>query len=111
MRAEQELAADGLWPRDPADAQRPGEGRASSLYWGAAGVGWALDELAAESYIARGIVDRGLLEVLAARPVDDPDDPDFGDEGLWFGVTGVLAVAERRPPGPARRQPPAPLGG
>jgi len=111
MRAEQELAADGLWPRDPADAQRPGEGRASSLYWGAAGVAWALDELAAESYVARGIVDPGLLEVLAARLVDDPDDPDFGDEGLWFGVAGVLAVAERRRPDPSRRDRLADLAG
>jgi len=46
-RAKHELdAVDGLWPRDPADALRPGEGRACSLYWGAAGVSWALEELA-----------------------------------------------------------------
>jgi Lanthionine synthetase C-like protein len=103
-RAEQELdAADGLWPRDPADVQRPGEGRASSLYWGAAGVAWALDELAAESYAARQLVDRELVEALAVRLLDDPDDPDFGEDGVWFGVAGALAVAECRRPDASRR--------
>jgi hypothetical protein len=103
-RAEQELdAADGLWPRDPADAQRLGEGRASSIYWGAAGVAWALGELATEGYFAPGIVDRGLVEALAARLLDDPDDPDFGENGVWFGVAGALAVAERRWPEASRR--------
>jgi hypothetical protein len=102
-RAEQELAADGLWPRDAVDAQTPGEARASSLYWGAAGVAWALAELAAEGYVAREIVDRELVEALAARLLDDPDDPDFGEEGVWFGVTGVLAAAEHRWPDASRR--------
>jgi Lanthionine synthetase C-like protein len=103
-RAEQELdAADGRWPRDPADAQRPGEGRASSLYWGAAGVYWALDELAAAGYVAPGLVGRELVEALEARLREDPDDPDFGYEGVWFGVAGVLAVAERKWPDASRR--------
>jgi hypothetical protein len=103
-RAEQDLdAADGLWPRDAADAQRPGEGRASSLYWGAAGVAWALDELAAGGYVARKIVDRELVEALAARLLDDPDDPDFGEVGVWFGAAGALAVAECRWPDASRR--------
>jgi len=103
-RAEQELdATEGLWPRDPADAQRPGEGRASSLYWGAAGVAWALDELAADSYVQRKIVDRDLVEALAVRLLDDPDDPDFGEDGVWFGVAGALAVAECRWPDASRR--------
>ncbi|MFY9579370.1 MAG: LanC-like protein, partial [Gaiellaceae bacterium] len=103
-RAEHELdVAEGLWPRDSADEQRPAEGRASSLYWGAAGVAWALDELAAEGYIAREIVDRELVEALAVRLLDDPNDPDFGEDGVWFGVAGVLAVAECRWPDAARR--------
>jgi Lanthionine synthetase C-like protein len=104
-RTERELdAAEGLWPRDPADAQSPGEGRASSLYWGAAGVAWALGELAAEGYLAPGVVDRGLVEALEARLLGDPDDPDFGEDGVWFGVAGVLAVAERLWPDASRRE-------
>ncbi len=103
-RAEHELdAVDGLWPRDPADALRPGEGRASSLYWGAAGVSWALEELADDGYIPPGIVNRELVEALEARLVADPDDPDFGNDGVWFGVPGVLAVAERSWPDASRR--------
>lgn len=103
-RAEQDLdALDGLWSRDPADAQRPDEGRASCLYWGAAGVAWALDELAAEGYVAPRVVGRDLVERLEARLLADLDDPDFGEEGVWFGVPGVLAVAERLSPDSSRR--------
>src|SRR4051794_5269719 len=103
MRPDQGRRAHGLRPGVPADVQRPGESRATSLYWGAAGIAWALDELAAESYVAREIVDRELVEAMAARLLDDPDDPDFGEEGVWFGVTGVLAAAEHRWPDASRR--------
>jgi hypothetical protein len=103
-RAEQELdPAIGLWPRHPTDAMRPGEGPAGSLYWGAAGVAWALDELAAGAYVAQGVVDRELVEALEARLSGNPEDPDFGEEGVWFGVAGVLAVAEHRWPDASRR--------
>jgi hypothetical protein len=103
-RAHQELdAATGLWPRDAVDAQRPGEARASSLYWGAAGIAWAVAELAADGYVERELVDRELAEALANRLVEDADDPDFGEEGVWFGVAGVLAVAEHRWPDASRR--------
>jgi hypothetical protein len=96
-RAEHELdASTGLWPRDPADAMRPGEGRAASLYWGAAGIAWALAELG-------NIVDRDAVDGWAARLLDDPDDPDFGEAGLWFGAAGALAVAESLCPDASRR--------
>jgi Lanthionine synthetase C-like protein len=102
-RARQELdAADGRWARDTEDAQSVDEGPATTLYWGAAGIAWALGELADEGYVAPGIVDRKLVENLASR-LDDPDDPDFGEEGVWFGLAGVLAVAERRWPDASRR--------
>ena len=97
LRAERELdRTSGLWPRDPADAIRPGEGRAASLYWGAAGVAWSLAELGAN-------VDRRLVEALQDRLADDLDDPDYGEEGVSFGLAGVLAVAEHLWPAPARR--------
>ena len=97
LRAERELdRTSGLWPRDPADAIRPGEGRAASLYWGAAGVAWSLAELGAN-------VDRRLVEALQDRLADDLDDPDYGEEGASFGLAGVLAVAEHLWPAPARR--------
>ena len=104
VRAERELdAADGRWPLDPADAEHEGEGPGSGVFYGAAGVAWALDELAAEGYVAPGLIDRELVEALEARLLADPDDPDLGVEGVWTGVAGVLAVAEHRWPDPARR--------
>jgi Lanthionine synthetase C-like protein len=103
-RAERELdRATGLWARDPSDVQNAGEGRASCLYWGAAGIAWALDELEAEGHIAGGFVDDEVLDAYAERLAADPDDPDFGFPGVWFGLGGVLAVAEHRRPDVARR--------
>jgi Lanthionine synthetase C-like protein len=103
-RAERELdRATGLWPRDPSDIETVGEGRAASLYWGAAGIAWALDELAAEGHIAGGVVDDEALDAYAARLAADPDDPDFGFPGVWFGLGGVLGVAEHRRPDVVRR--------
>jgi hypothetical protein len=103
-RAERELdTADGRWPLDPADAVREGEGPGSGVYDGAAGVAWALDELAAEGYAPPGLIDRGLVEALEARLLADPEDPDLGVEGVWTGVAGVLAVAEHGWPEPSRR--------
>ena len=103
-RAQQEQnAEDGLWPRDTADEMRPGEGRAGSLYWGAAGIAWALGELAGEGYVDPGVIRRDLVEPLEARLLDNPDDPDFEVDGVWFGVPGVLAVAEHYWPDAARR--------
>ncbi len=103
-RAERELdSADGRWPLDPADAEREGEGPGSGVYYGAAGIAWALEELAAEGYVAPGLIDRELVEALEARLLADPDDPDLGVEGVWTGLPGVLAVAEHRWPDPSRR--------
>ena len=100
-RAERELDADGYWPLDPVDAGE-GAGPSSELYWGAPGVAWALGELTAEGYVAPGVVDRELVEALEDGFLDDPNDPDVVD-GVWWGVAGALAVAERRWPDASRR--------
>jgi hypothetical protein len=97
-RAQRELdVADGRWPLDEADADPDDEHPASCLYHGAAGVAWALGEL------GPGLADRELLEALATRILAEPDDPDWAARGVWLGVSGVLAVAERHWPDPARR--------
>jgi hypothetical protein len=102
-RAEQELdAADGRWPLDLADVEKEGEGAASCLYHGAAGIAWALGELADEG-LAPGIVERELVEALDERILADPDAPDLGADGVWLGVAGVLAAAERFWPDASRR--------
>ena len=103
-RAERELdPTDGRWPLDPADVEREGEGPGSGVYYGAAGIAWALGELADEGYAAPSLIDRGRVEALEARLLADPDDPDLGVGGVWTGVPGVLAVAEHRWPDPSRR--------
>ena len=103
-RAERELdPADGRWPLDPADVDREGDGSASALYHGAAGIAWALGELAAEGYAEPGVADRQLVEALESRILEEPDAQDYGDDGVWLGVAGVLAVAERRWPDASRR--------
>jgi Lanthionine synthetase C-like protein len=97
-RAERELdPVEGLWPLDTADVEREGEGPTSALYHGAAGISWALGEL------DPGSVDRELVEALEARILSQPDTFGYGAHGVWFGVAGVLAVAERHWPDPFRR--------
>ena len=97
-RAQRELdATEGRWPLDPADVEREGEGPASALYHGAAGISWALGEL------DTGLVDRELVEGLEARILAEPDTPGYAVHGVWLGVAGVLAVAERHWPDPSRR--------
>jgi hypothetical protein len=97
-RAQRELdVGDGRWPLDDADAGPEDEHSPSCLYHGAAGIAWALGEL------DPSLVDRDLVEALATRIIDEPDDPDWAAGGVWLGVSGVLAVAERHWPDPARR--------
>jgi hypothetical protein len=98
VRAERERdPKEGLWPLDNADVEREGEGPTSALYHGAAGISWALGEL------DPGLVDRELVEALEARILTEPDTFGYGAHGVWFGVAGVLAVAERHWPDPSRR--------
>jgi hypothetical protein len=97
-RAKHELdATDGRWPLDPADRESEDEGPASGLYHGAAGIAWALGEL------DPGLVDRGLVEALETKILAEPDVSDYAAHGVWLGVAGVLAVAERHWPDAARR--------
>jgi hypothetical protein len=97
-RAQRELDVDdGRWPLDEADTAPEDEHPASCLYHGAAGIAWALSEL------GPGLVDRELVEALATRILAEPDTPDWAAGGVWFGVSGVFAVAERHWPDPSRR--------
>jgi hypothetical protein len=103
-RAQREVVRDdGRWPLDPADAEREGERPGSGVYHGAAGIAWALDELASAGYVEPELVDGELVEALEARMVAEPDEPDLGVGGVWTGLAGVLAVAERRRPDEGRR--------
>jgi hypothetical protein len=102
-RAGRELdAADGRWPLDPEDAIREDDGPASDLYCGAAGIAWALDELASRGY-SDVVVDRAFVERLEDTVVAEPSVRAQLVGGVWGGPAGVLAVAERRWPDAMRR--------
>lgn len=103
-RAVREIEG-GRWPLDRADAEPEDEHPASGVYHGAAGIAWALGEL------DPGLIDRQFVEALADRILAEPDDPDWAAGGVWVGVSGVLAVAERRWPDSARRDRLAALAG
>jgi hypothetical protein len=49
------------------------------------------------------VADRELVEALEARILAEPDEPDYAVGGVWTGVAGVMAVAERRWPDESRR--------
>ncbi|HWJ31867.1 MAG TPA: LanC-like protein [Gaiellaceae bacterium] len=87
-RAESDLV-DGLWPLDDEDRISEDEGPGNGLYYGAAGIAWALGELGRP-------VERELVERLGA------DDPTVAGS-VWGGIPGVLAVAERFWPDASRR--------
>jgi Lanthionine synthetase C-like protein len=102
-RAERELdVADGRWPMDPADGLDEVDHPASDLYCGAAGIAWALGELASAGYASTD-VGRDFVEGLEAKLLAEPDVPKLGVGGLWSGVAGILGAAERRWPDADRR--------
>ncbi len=102
-RAGRELdAADGRWPLDAEDALSADDGPATDLYCGAAGIAWALGELAERGY-SDVDVDRAFVERLEEKVLAEPSVPEDLVGGVWGGLAGVLAVAERRWPDAARR--------
>jgi hypothetical protein len=94
-RAEEDVA-DGLWPLDPEERLREDEGPGKCLYYGAAGIAWALGELGR-------LPDRRVIEALEAHLLADPDDPELAAGTVWGGLSGVLAVAEHFWPDVSRR--------
>jgi hypothetical protein len=83
---------DGVWERHPLDGDSPGEPR--SLYYGAAGVLWALSHLARVGEIAGEPRLAGWAAALPERYFALPDKgavvPSY-----FLGVSGVLLVALR----------------
>lgn len=99
--AEGAFDPDALWPAHPRDAEEGPLSEVKSLYLGASGVVWALDELA-----RRGAADLrrdwaatavGLHERYLAAP-DFPEIVDGAVPSLWMGETGILLLAHRLAP-------------
>lgn len=96
--AERAFDPAELWTLHPLDQDGDEDMDRSytGVYLGAAGVIWALAELGCARDFAA--IAAGLDERYLTRPDHGPAAP-----GLWLGRAGILAVAERLAPEPARR--------
>jgi hypothetical protein len=100
--AEAAFDANALWPAHPLDLEGGPLPAVASLYLGASGVIWALDELARAGVAEPGRdwapVAAGLPERYLAAP-DFPEDTGGGAvPSLWMGEAGILLLAHRLAP-------------
>jgi hypothetical protein len=99
--AEGAFDEEGLWPEHPADEEGGPLTEIASLYLGASGVIWALDELARLGALE---LRHDWARVAAALPArylaapDFPEDAGSAVPSLWMGETGILLVAHRLSP-------------
>jgi hypothetical protein len=100
--AEAAFDPDALWPAHPHDLDGGPLPAVASLYFGASGMIWALDELA-----RAGVVElrRDWAPVAAGLPDRYLATPDFPEDtgggavpSLWMGEAGILLVAHRLAP-------------
>jgi hypothetical protein len=90
------LMPDGIWPTHPSDASPQGHDVYTDLYFGAAGVIWALDDLERSGAVAPGPpLDGHLVPILARNRAAGPD-------RSWLGGTsGILCTHHKLAPDPA----------
>jgi lantibiotic modifying enzyme len=86
----------GLWPLHPADRESDSDHPMRSVYLGAAGIIWALDQLSGDASVEL-VRDYGsLVERLEPEMVVEPDEAaDWPADGFLGGRCGALAVAQR----------------
>jgi len=88
--------ATGLWPLHRYDYEPGIDHPLRSVYGGAAGIIWALEQLAAGGGVEL-VRDYGVVaERLDAEIEREPDEADRPDDGFLGGRCGALAVAQRR---------------
>jgi Lanthionine synthetase C-like protein len=101
--ADVESAFDehALWPAHPLDEDRGPLPPLTSLYLGASGVVWALDEL---ERLGAAELRRNWAPTAVTLHERYVADPDFGEHlggsvpSLWMGESGILLVAHRLAP-------------
>ncbi|MFT3809492.1 MAG: LanC-like protein [Micropepsaceae bacterium] len=91
------MSADGLWPAHPSDADPQNAGPFTDLYFGAAGVIWALDHLERAGAAAPGAPLHPHLDGILAR-----NRRETGDASWLGGSTGILFTHHKLAPHPAR---------
>jgi Lanthionine synthetase C-like protein len=105
--AERSFDERALWPEHPADVEEEPHPATISLYLGASGVIWALDELERLGLAAPRRPWAPLAAGLHERYLAAPD---FAEEtggavpSLWMGESGILLVAHRLAPAPAQEE-------
>ena len=85
----------GLWPLHPSDREPVSDGPMRGVYAGAAGIVWALDQLAANGTVDLARDYDELVEGLDERLVREPDEAGRPVNGFIAGRCGALAVAQR----------------
>jgi Lanthionine synthetase C-like protein len=103
--AESAFDAEALWPAHPLDENGEPLRSPTSLYLGASGVIWALDEL---ERLEAAELSRNWATTAVALHERYVSNPDFGDElgfegpvpSLLAGESGILLVAHRLAPAP-----------
>ncbi len=100
--AEEAFDADALWPAHPLDEDQGPLPAVASLYLGAGGVIWALDDLeragAAELRRDWAPIAAGLHERYVASPDFPENTGGVAVPSLWMGEAGILLVAHRLAP-------------
>jgi hypothetical protein len=101
----------GLWPNHPADVEDDATDRSyRNVYFGAAGVAWALDRIAGAG-LARALP--GLEQLTASLHDDYLETPELTEletgtppppPSLLFGETGILLAVESMAPGAQARR-------
>jgi hypothetical protein len=99
MDAQRSFSRTHLWTRHPRDVGR-GEAREplTMIYDGAAGVIWALDELARKGAAERSIDFLPLFDELAVRNLAQIEPRGHGVESLLMGRSGILLLRYRLAP-------------
>ncbi|BCW90309.1 hypothetical protein sos41_34770 [Alphaproteobacteria bacterium SO-S41] len=91
---------DGLWPIHPADASPQDTQPQTSLYFGAAGVIWALDHLAHEGAIAPGETFATHLGAILQRNQAELETFGQSARSYLFGHSGILFTQNKIVPSP-----------
>ncbi|MDQ2962019.1 MAG: LanC-like protein [Pseudomonadota bacterium] len=92
---EERFSPDGLWPPHPLDTEGKREAPFTMLYMGAAGVIWALDDLARRGMALSTAYFAPMLGALAERNIKQIEPWNQGVESYLMGRSGVLLTHYR----------------
>jgi Lanthionine synthetase C-like protein len=98
LDAQRTFSPADLWAPHPLDVEEGNKQPFTMIYFGAAGVIWALDQLARAEVAARSIDFAPMLDGLVARNMAMVEPWGYGTEGLFMGRSGILLLRYRLAP-------------